>query len=505
MKFILFITTTLHLLFSTPTFAHELPDLGDASQTTITPREEHKLGLQIMREIRADPSYLEDPEIISYLNSLGHRLLTNTDETSPGQSFEFFALQDATINAFALPGGFMGFNSGLIIAAQSESELAAVMAHEIAHVTQKHLARMISSQKYNMVGSIAALALAILASRSNSQAGQAIIATTQAGIIQSQINFTRKHEKEADRVGFDILIDADFDPQGMPDFFGRLQRASRFYDNGAPPYLRTHPMTYERIADIQNRTREIGYRQVSDSSDFLLVRAKLRALTDNSSDAVEQFKARLEDKRYINEAVERYGYIYALLRDKKYREADAQLVHLYALIQTDNQSNMWLKDHRLGKTIQVQQKSLQAGAMIETMAAEVKLANKQYDEAFKIYRTALRIYPQHKALIYGYINALLQNGQIENAQELVSRELQMHTSDAQLYRLQARAYSLQDKLMLKHRALAEVSYLQGQYMAAVEQLNIALRHDNGDFYQLSAVEARLNQFEKLVEEEEEED
>ncbi len=501
MKLILLITTLLPFLFSELVVAHELPDLGDVSQTTITPREEYRLGLQIMREIRADPSYLDDPEINGYLNSLGQQLITNTDETTPGQSFEFFALQDASINAFALPGGFMGFNSGLIIAAQTESELAAVMAHELAHVTQKHLARMIASQKYNMVGSIAALALAILASRSNPQVGQAIIATTQAGAIQSQINFTRKHEREADRVGLDILVDADFDPQGMPDFFERLQRASRFYDNGAPPYLRTHPMTYERIADIQNRTREIGYRQVSDSTDFLLVRAKLRAFTENPSDAAEQFEARLREGRYINEAVERYGYIYALLRDKKNHEADEQLAYLYSLIQTDKQSTMWLKDHRLGKTIQVKQKGLQAGAMIETLTAAVKLANKQYDEAFKIYRSALRVYPQHKALIYGFANALLQNGQIDKALALITRELQTHPKDVQLYRLRGYAYSLQDKLMLKHRAQAEVYYLQGRYGEAVEQLNIALRHDNGDFYQLSAIEARLDQLEDLLKEE----
>ena len=143
MRIICFIIT-LTFLFPVNGFTHELPDLGDVSQATITPREERQIGLQIMRQIRADPSYLDDPEIAAYLNSLGHKLINHTTEASPGQLFEFFALQDSTINAFALPGGFMGFNSGLIIAAQSESELAAVMAHEIAHVTQKHLARMIS-------------------------------------------------------------------------------------------------------------------------------------------------------------------------------------------------------------------------------------------------------------------------------------------------------------------------------------------------------------------------
>ncbi|SEN58234.1 M48 family metalloprotease [Nitrosomonas marina] len=499
-----FIFILLLLFPPTLAVAHELPDLGDVSQATITPREERQIGLQIMRQIRADPSYLDDPEISAYLNNLGHKLIANSKETRPGQSFEFFALQDSTINAFALPGGFMGFNSGLIIAAQSESELAGVMAHEIAHVTQKHLARMIAGQKYSMITSIAALAVAILASRSNPQAGQAIIAASQAGAIQSQLNFTRKHEKEADRVGLNILLDAGFDPQGMSSFFERLQKAGRFYENGAPSYMRTHPLTYERIADIQNRTHELGYRQVPDSSDFLLVRAKLRALHGKSTDAVNQFRARLQDKRYINEAVERYGYIYALLRDKQYHEADSQLARLYTLIQTDTKPDMVLKNHRLGKAIQVEQKGLQAGAMIETLAAEVKLANGQIEDAFRIYRTALKIYPQHKALIHGYANTLLQNNQTDAALELINRELQFNPSDIPLYRLQARAYAQQDKLMLKHRALAEVYFLQGYHDAAIEQLRIALKHDNGDFYQLSSVEARLRQLQKFIEEENEE-
>ena len=234
----------LSILFPANSFAHELPDLGDVSQATITPHQERQIGLQIMRQIRADPSYLDDPEIASYLNNLGHKLIANSNEASANQSFEFFAVEDPSINAFALPGGFMGFNSGLMVAAQSESELAAVMSHEIAHVTQKHLARMIASQKYDWVKSIASLALAIIASRANPQASQAVLIASQASMIQSKLDFTRKHEKEADRIGLSILLDAGFDPQGMSTFFERLQKSWRFHENGAPSYLRTHPITF---------------------------------------------------------------------------------------------------------------------------------------------------------------------------------------------------------------------------------------------------------------------
>ena len=224
----------LSILFPLNIYAHDLPDLGDVSQATITPHQERQIGLQIMRQIRADPKYLDDPEIAIYLSNLGHKLIANSDEASAGQSFEFFAVQDPTINAFALPGGFMGFNSGLIIATQSESELAAVMSHEIAHVTQKHLARMIAGQKFDFAKSIAALAVAIIAARANPQAGQAVLVASQASLIQSKLDFTRKHEKEADRIGLSILMDAGFDPQGMPAFFLNASREPDDFMRVAP-------------------------------------------------------------------------------------------------------------------------------------------------------------------------------------------------------------------------------------------------------------------------------
>lgn len=493
----------LALLFPPHIFAHELPDLGDVSQATISPHQERQIGIEIMRQIRADPAYLDDPEIASYLNNLGYRLTSNSSEARSDQSFEFFALQDSMINAFALPGGFMGFNSGLIIAAQSESELAGVMAHEIAHVTQKHLARMISGQKYGMLKSLAALAVAIIAARSNPQASQAVLIGSQASAIQSQLDFTRKHEKEADRIGLKILQDAGFDPQGMSAFFGRLQKAGRFHENGAPSYLRTHPLTFERMADIQNRTQELKYRQVADSTDFKLVRAKLRALQGRPKDAVEQFEVRLKDKRYVSEAIERYGYIIALLRDKKYSEAEDELSRLYTNLQMEK-SFFPLKNHQLGRTVQVLSKQVMAGAMIETLAADVKIKAGKIDEALNIYRTALNIYPQHRALIQGYATALLQNQQTETALNFINRQLQLSRDNIHLYELQAQGYEALGDDMLQHHAQAEVYYRQGHFDAAIEQLKIALRSDNGNFYQVSSVEARLKQLQAMVEAEKKE-
>ncbi|SFJ00947.1 M48 family metalloprotease [Nitrosomonas sp. Nm34] len=498
MKFY-YLIIVIPLLFPAHIFAEDdLPDLGDISQATITPRQERQLGLEIMRKIRADPSYLNDAEIDGYLNNLGNKLISSSNEAKPDQSFEFFALQDPSINAFALPGGFMGFHSGLIIAAQSESELAGVMAHEIAHVTQKHLARMISGQQHiGLITTLAALALAILASRSNPQAGQAILATAQAGAIQSQLNFTRNHEKEADRIGFNILHKAGFDPHGMSAFFERLQNAGRYYENGAPSYLRTHPLTHERIADIENRTREFSYRQVPDSLDFHLVRAKLKAILGNSTDTVKEFDARIQDKRYANEIAERYGLIYALLRDKQPKRADKELNELYRIIHSDHAASL-LKNHQLGKPILVESEYLQSRAMIEVLAARVKLANKQIKEAFKIYQTALNAYPQNRALIYDYTLALLNHQNAQAALEFLNKQSKMIPENINLHRLEAQCYSALGNHMLQHRAQAEVYILEGKYKAAIDQLEIALRKDNGNFYQSSSIEARLRQLKEFV-------
>ncbi|HWI13977.1 MAG TPA: M48 family metalloprotease, partial [Burkholderiales bacterium] len=283
------------LLTASAALAEGLPDLGDVSQATFTPMLERRLGDRIMREIRIDPQYYEDVEATDYINALGDRLVARGTDTR--QKFDFFLIRDNQINAFALPGGYIGVNTGLLLAAQSESEVAGVLSHEIAHVTQRHIARMIAEQDKSQIVSIAALAVAILAARTSPDAASAAAAFGTAGAIQSQLNFTRDNEREADRVGLTVLEAAGFDPRAMPTFFERLQRATRIYEGkgSAPSYLRTHPLTYERIADVQNRVESLPYRQVPDGLDFQLVRAKLRATLDAPRDAREFFEDSLSE------------------------------------------------------------------------------------------------------------------------------------------------------------------------------------------------------------------
>ena len=306
--------------FSPLVLADGLPELGDASQASFSSLDERRMGEEVMREIRADPSYYDDAEATEYLSSLGNRLVTQG--TDVRQPFRFFFIQDNQINAFALPGGFVGVNTGLVLAAQSESEAAGVLGHEIAHVTQRHIARMMEQQKTSTVVSLAAIALAALAARSSSEVGAAAAAVGQAGAIQNMLNFTREHEREADRVGLQILEKAGYDPRAMAVFFERLQRATRLSEGVAPNvYLRTHPLTHERIADIQNRVEQMPYRQVRDSIEFHLVRAKLRAELDPPREARTFFEQSLAEKRYLSEAAAHYGLAISLVRLKDYSGA----------------------------------------------------------------------------------------------------------------------------------------------------------------------------------------
>lgn len=447
--------------------AQGLPELGDASAAAITPADERRLGESIMLEIRRDPSYLDDAEVADYVNNLGRRLTARSDAVR--QEFEFFVMQDPQINAFALPGGFVGINSGLLLAAQSESEVAGVVGHEVAHVTQRHIARMINQQGQNQLMSIAALAVAILAARSNSQISEAAMVFGQAGVIQNQLNFTRDNEREADRVGLQMLDAAGFDPRGMAVFFERLQRATRIYEGGAPSYLRTHPLTFERIADIQNRVENLPYRQVPDGLDFQLIRAKLRAETGAARDAVAFFEASFSERKFLSETASRYGLVASLIRTRDFARARREIVPLR-------------------KT---------PSPIIESLACRLEDAAGDSAGAPKCYQDARRAYPGYRALFYGHAEQLLRARQPAAVLQMIDSRLRVQPDDSRLYRLQALAYEAQGNRLQQHRAQGEAYFRSGQLGAAIEQMQIALKTGEGDFYQLSAVEARLRELRRM--------
>ena len=457
----------LCLLPAAPVLGQSLPDLGGTADAGLPPQVERRIGESIMREIRfREPNYLDDPEISDYLANLGARLTQTA--SGPRYDFEFFAVRDHTINAFALPGGFIGVHTGLVSAAESESELASVLSHEIGHVSQRHIARMLGQQQQMQLPMLAALAAAILLGRSRPDLASGAAAAASAGAVQTQLSYSRDFEREADRIGFQSLEAAGFDVNAMGTFFEKMQRSSRVMDDGSMPgYLRTHPITTERIADAQNRAASLPYKQHLDSPEFQLVRAKLRAEQGDARDAVQYFQSAVRERRYASESAARYGLAVAYLRAKRTKEAEAELAHVRT--------------------------AGGGGPMIETLAARVKQAQGDRAGAAKLLGESHARYPNSRPLLYAHADALHEAGENEQAMKLLADTIRLYPRDAYLYSLQAKTFASLGKRTAQHHAQAEAYALQGSLPAAIEQLQIARSAGDGDFYQLSVIDARLKE------------
>ena len=312
-----------------------------------------------------------------------------------------------------------------------------------------------------------AMALALLAARSNGQVAGAAIATTQAGAISSQLAFSRDFEREADRQGFDTLRKAGFDVRGMAAFFARLQQAVRLYENNATAYLRTHPLTGERLTDMQNREQAVPYRQVADSPDFQLVRAKVRAMQGTPREAVKDLENLLQEKKFASEGAIRFGLAFAHYRARDWAGAERELEtvrHLKVL-----------------------------AAMFEHLRADARLAQGDTAAGLAIYRDAMVRYPLNQALIYGYGAALITARRYDDALRFAESQLRNYPEDVRLHKMRAESYAGLGQRAMQHRALAEVFILQGQTAGAIEQLQLAQRAGDANFYEMSSIDARLRE------------
>jgi predicted Zn-dependent protease len=449
-----------------------LPRLGDAGGEELSPVAERRLGEAIMRDLRRDPAVADDVEVGEYLAALGG-LLSQTPAAA-GFGFEFFLVRDASLNAFALPGGFIGVHSGLIVASQTESELASVLAHEIGHVTQRHIARMLARQRQTSMVTLAATILGALAARSNPQAMVGVAAMAGGAQQQQMLAFSRDAEREADRVGLETLRAAGFEPAGMVAFFGRLQQASRLSESSAPGYMRSHPLTAERIADMQLRVQDERYRQRPDSLEFRLVRARLRALSSTSVDGLRDTRALIERQlreRSLNDELAAWFTIAtAALAQRDFAATGRALSEL----------RLRLPDSH---------------PMVERLAAEARLTAGDPAGALALARSAALRFPQARALIHLQGEALLATGDAPGAAQFLEEQIAAARTDIRLWRQLARARALLGQTALAHVATGEEYGLAGQWRAAVEQLRIARRLGTLDFYTGSQVDARMREFE----------
>jgi predicted Zn-dependent protease len=456
--------------------AQNLPHLGDAEREELSPLMERKLGETIMRDIRRDRDYLDDAPILEYLNNFGASLVTARPEVrgEAGYDFFFFAVRDPALNAFALPGGFIAVHSALVLATQNESELASVLAHEIGHVAQRHIARMLGNQRQDMLIPLAGMILAALAARSSPDLAAASMLGGQGIAAQRQLNFSRDAEREADRVGLQILSAGGFDTSGMVAFFGRMQSASRAYTDAAPAYLRSHPLTTERIADIQARTRDLRYRQHADSLDFHLVRARLRVLQDDTPqgwrEASNFFDNQLQQKSRPQMIAAKYGQAVIALRQRDPAKAQALLQEARAVAQTAP--------------------ALARSSTLTSLGIEIKLAANQVPEALKEAELGRNQFPLSRGISRQYADALIAAGRHDDALRYLRDQAQLYRQEPQLQDRLAKTYAAQGKQALQHMALAESYALSGSLPAALDQLSIARRAPDATFYDQAVIDAR---------------
>lgn len=463
------VVLALFMFSSTAATAVELPSIGDSTDSYLSTEEERRLGEAFMRNISQSLEIVEDPEVKTYIQSLGYRLVANSG--MQGRGFTFFVVNDHRINAFAGPGGYIGINTGLILATDTEAELASVLAHEIAHVTQRHLARAFEAASRMSLPVTAAIIAAIILGQRSGELGEAALAATAAGSAQKQINFTRANEQEADRIGLQILANSGYDPRAMPRFFEELQQAGQLYENLQFEFLRTHPVTTSRIADTLNRAEQYEVTGDNSGPSYDLIRAKVRIIQDSDPiKSIEYFERQLNSAPAQNQEVLRYGYALALTRAGRLKEARAQVERL---ISADPE--------RIAYQLVL--------AAIEQAAGDI-------DAALKIYKRNLDLYPYDLALTEGYAQALILDDRPDEARRLLSDYLREREPVPLVHRLLARAESTAGRPAQAHEALSEYYYLIGQTRTAIEQIKIALRKMPGDDDNYEAkLRARLRKLE----------
>ena len=445
----------------------ELPDMGDSSGVIISPAEEKELGEAFFRSLHSQVEINHDAEVQAYIQSIGQKLVANSDGS--GLPFHFFVVMENDINAFAGPGGYVGVNSGLIVLTEAESELASVMAHEIAHVSQRHLYRAAEAAGRLSVPTMAAMLAAMLLGSQSPALGQAAIMAVMGSNVQFQIDFTRENEMEADRVGMQTLQQSRFDPRSMPTFFERLQQSSRYYGKDIPEFLRTHPVTASRISDTRGRADSYPYKQYSDSLEYQLIKAKLRVIGSNANaENAKYFQSRLTQGTAEQRTVAQYGSGLVALKSQKYQDAEAIFQNLVK--QYPNQSHF------------------------VSALARTALEAKNYRVALERFRNLTGQFPESEATKLEYITALVRAGEPELAKKnLLDLPYKTHRLPV-YYELLAQVYGDLKQPAESHRYLAEYYYAMGQVQDAIAQIRLAQRSKDLDGHLSAILRERLGFF-----------
>lgn len=469
MKFLRPTLLTLACLLASPSFADDLPSLGDASSAIVSPQQEHQLGRAWLSMLRGQVAQLSDPQLKDFVETTVYRLA----ETSQLQDrrLEFILINSKELNAFAAPGGIVGVNGGLFLNAQTEAEWAAVLAHELAHLSQRHFARGLEAQQHMQVPVLAAmLAGIVIAAAGAGDAGIATIMGSQAAAIQEQQRFSRQNEQEADRIGVINLEKAGYDPRAMPNMFERLMRQYRF-DARPPEFLLDHPVTESRIADTRNRAEQEKVGGKEDSIRYQLMRARAALFYEETPGiAAKRFRAQLDENPKSEAA--RYGLAIAQIKSGQLNEARENLKPLLAKDPNDITYNL---------------------AQIELDAANNRMA-----DARQRGDRMLTLYQDNYPLNQNHVDLLLKQNRPAEAEKALEVLLKARPADPDIWSLVADTRGLSGDMVGSNQAHAEFFALTGDYKQAQQQLEFAKRRSNNNFQLASRIDARQKE---LIEQE----
>ena len=471
------LTLTVAAQFVAPAAARagevNLPDIGSPADAVLSKSREAQIGRAIMRDIRASGEIVEDPLVNEYINEIGHRVASYANDGE--HDFTFFVVDDPNINAFALPGGYIGVHSGLLEAARNESELAGVLAHEAAHVTQRHIARAIHANQRQSILNTAIMLGAVLAGAASgsSDAIQGGIATAQGVAAQQQINFTRSNEYEADRIGISALAEAGFDPDGMASFFEVISRDTKPVEARVPEFLRTHPVTSNRIAEARSRARTYPNVAHDDTRNFGIVRARLKV---DSFNTPEKAVAWFERQDYASQTDDqKYGRALAYLRAGRNNEANLIFEEL-----ANREQDVIAYHIGLG---------------------QAQLAREDIDGSMATFERARELFPRNVPLVVHYAEALIKLGEARRAHDMLLDLLNNVPPTPEQVRLIARAAIDAGETAEAHYYMAEYRFMIGDLLGGVDFLRQALAMPDLREIQRIRYEARIDFIQDFMTEE----
>lgn len=453
---------------------NDLPDLGDGAAVGITPEQESQLGHQFLRQLRHQAAMVADPVVQDYLERLSYRLAFHSPLAHP--DLTLVILRDRSINAFAVPGGVIGINVGLLLNAETEAQLSSVLAHELGHLSQRHFIRRIADSKQNTWMTLAGFLTTIaLASAGDGQGAAAAATATQAAVVDRSLAYSRQFEQEADRIGMQTLVDAGMDPHAMPEFFQRLERQTRM-SGSIPEFVLTHPLTASRIADTINRAQRYPDKLAQDSMDYQL--ARLRFVTSfmaDSSGAIAQFQRQLAglDPASERARLNRFGLALALLRDRQFDKARETLA---PLLQGTNP--------RIDYVI---------------AAADIELAERHYDAATRLLQPALALNPDNFPLLVYYARTQISDGHPEAVLGRLESLARERPEDPNVWRLLVDGYTASKNTLGVYRSRAESYFLNGDDERAVEQLRIAADSVKDNYPLYAKLQKRMREMQAFSE------